>query len=91
MDHVRREDLTPGEIAVLDQNWAEVNDYLDMLITTRRLHRGHGCTEWYCGSEKDAEVIGSLELHQALQLLAGAVERLAIAGEAGGLPLAGAS
>jgi hypothetical protein len=78
MNHMRGEDLTPGDFAVLDQNWAEVNDHLDAMVFIIREHRKLGCHNWYCTSEEFSDVLSALEPHQAIQLLAGAIERLAL-------------
>lgn len=48
-DHVGLDELTPAQIALLDQNWSKANAVLDLVLELNRAHRQGGCAAWYCG------------------------------------------
>ncbi len=71
-----REDLTPRDIAMLDQNWHEANAFLDHLLAMQREHDQTHCTDWYCGTEEMSRVMDSLDTGAALMVLRAATARL---------------
>lgn len=76
MDHTDRTELTPANIAQLDQNWSHANQALDDLLALNQDHRGAGCRDWFCGGEELADALNALEPHKVQLVLRAALERL---------------
>jgi hypothetical protein len=74
--HIYADELTPANIATLDQNWSEANAALDRLLDLNRDHRQEGCAAWYCTAPEMTGLLDGYELHQAQMILRAAVERL---------------
>lgn len=75
--HVRADDLTPAELALLDRNQAAANEKLNELIRLYREHHADGaCTNWYCNDPNFSATVDGLELHQAAQILGVAIVRI---------------
>jgi hypothetical protein len=76
------EDVTPGDLAMLDQNWSAINAGLDDLVDLYTAHRATdhgeaGCV-WYCNS---LPFVRAVKAHAATppaleQLLHMAIHRL---------------
>lgn len=73
---VRAEDLTPRDIAVLDQNWRACNTALDDLLAQIREHHDQCCATWYCGSQEMTEQLDGYNLADVQMMLRAAMERL---------------
>lgn len=73
---VGADELTPAEIALLDQNWSGANAALDELLGLNREHRQRGCTAWYCGDGELVELLDDYKLHQVQMIMRAAIERL---------------
>jgi hypothetical protein len=69
-------DLTPGQRAMADQNWATCNDILTGLIADFRAHRATHCQDWTCPGVA-GNLMAGMTNGQIHMLARAAVERLA--------------
>jgi len=76
--HIRVDELTPADVATLDENWSAANAALDQLLGLTRDHRCAGCAVWYCSDVETSDLFDSYELHQTQMILRVAIERLTV-------------
>jgi hypothetical protein len=69
-------DLTLGQRAMADQNWATCNDILTGLIADFRAHRATHCQDWTCPGEA-GNLVAAMTNGQIHMVARAAVERLA--------------
>lgn len=73
---VRRGDLTPAEIAVLDQNGSLAAAELDILLGLVKEHDESHCQDWFCCTVELRDRLEHVGLSEAHILLRIAMQRL---------------
>jgi hypothetical protein len=69
-------ELTPGQRAMMDQNWATCQTILTQLVADLRAHRATHCQDWTCSGGVGVRMAG-MDDGQIHMLARAAVERLA--------------
>lgn len=73
----RRDEVTPGEQEILEENRRVAGEALGALVDARRLHLSTGCKDWWCSSMAEIDLLDAFEPHQLRQVLASAIHQLA--------------